>query len=355
MDEDSYFHDDPELIPSQFTRFKRLTYVFALIVLIAASGSYLKTTLAANININAGLQVEFGQGVLATTACDSNIVVKPSSSYSNSAGNFYVSAFTLSNLDTTIDGCVDEALTLNFYNSTSGSSSLGSYSVVYTNGAFVSNSGTISSIGGGTTTSSVTVTLSNQSILAKNVSKFTIESSISTCATGGICQVGDTGPGGGIIFYKAVSAFVCGPTRAATCNYLESAPANWTGNVNGDTGTVVSWSGNTTQAIATTQTAIGWGYKNTLSAVTQDNTPNKVITLARAYTGGGLTDWFVPSKDELNQLYTQKTLVGGFKGSSYWSSSEFSATNVYEQDFSNGNSWNNGKSGADTLRPIRAF
>jgi hypothetical protein len=53
-----------------------------------------------------------------------------------------------------------------------------------------------------------------------------------TCATGGTCIVGDTGPGGGKIFYVATTPFACGPTRAATCTYLEAAPNGW--NVSGD-------------------------------------------------------------------------------------------------------------------------
>ena len=40
----------------------------------------------------------------------------------------------------------------------------------------------------------------------------------------GVYVVGDTGPGGGIIFYVASTPFKCGPTRAATCTYLEAAP-----------------------------------------------------------------------------------------------------------------------------------
>ena len=49
-----------------------------------------------------------------------------------------------------------------------------------------------------------------------------------SCATGGTCKVGDTGPGGGIVFYVAPKTFI---QRAATgsmckldCKYLEAAP-----------------------------------------------------------------------------------------------------------------------------------
>ena len=39
--------------------------------------------------------------------------------------------------------------------------------------------------------------------------------------------IGDTGPGGGRIFYETTTAFACGRTLADTCNYLEVAPFGW--------------------------------------------------------------------------------------------------------------------------------
>jgi hypothetical protein len=38
---------------------------------------------------------------------------------------------------------------------------------------------------------------------------------------------------------------------------------------------------------------------------------------------GGFADWFLPSKDELNKLYLQRKVVGGFALNDYWSSSLF--------------------------------
>jgi len=323
-----------------------------------AAALFINSTLAGNISLNSGGAVEFGQGILMTSACDSQFTIKPISGFSNSAGNFKLTSLEITNFDSTANGCGGESLALNFYGETS-TAALGTIVISDGGSAFTSASGSVTNSGYGTTSTTLTLTLTTPAIVSTSLFKFTVESAKTTCATGGTCNVGDTGPGGGIVFYKAVSAFACGPSRTNSCTYLEAAPATWSGGA--DSALSISWSGNTTQSVGSsggdtaTATAIGWGYRNTLAAVAQSNSANKVITLARAFNGGGLSDWFVPSKDELAQLYASRAIVPGLKSGSYWSSSEVSATNIWEQDFSNGNQWSNGKSGGDTVRPIRAF
>jgi hypothetical protein len=357
MSDYDHYHDDPS-IDVHPKKSKNKNRVFGLILSCVAAGVFINSTLAGNISLNSGGSVEFGQGVLTATACDGNFTIKPVSSFANAAGDFKLSSLEITNLNSSSNGCAGKALTINFYGETS-TASLGSLVIADGGSSFSSNSGSITASGYGTTSTTLTLTLSTPAIISTSVFKFTVESTLSTCATGGICNVGDTGPGGGIVFYKAVSAFACGPTRSNSCNYLEAAPATWSGG--NDSAISISWSGNTTQSVGSsggdtaTATAIGWGYRNTLAAVAQSSTANRVITKARAFNGGGLSDWFVPSKDELAQLYASRALVPGLKSGSYWSSSEISATNVWEQDFSNGNQWSNGKSGGDAVRPIRAF
>jgi hypothetical protein len=77
--------------------------------------------------------------------------------------------------------------------------------------------------------------------------------------------------------------------------------------------------------------------------------------LARAYTGGGKTDWFLPSKDELNQLYLQRTVVGGFAAGIYWSSSQYDADDAGYQFFVSGLQPNINKFITIDVRPVRAF
>ena len=78
--------------------------------------------------------------------------------------------------------------------------------------------------------------------------------------------------------------------------------------------------------------------------------------LARAYSGGGYTDWYLPSKDELNKLYLNKVIIGGFADELYWSSSEDSAGYAWLQWLGSGGGQGVGSKGnGQRVRAVRAF
>ena len=51
---------------------------------------------------------------------------------------------------------------------------------------------------------------------------------------------------------------------------------------------------------------------------------------------GGYSDWYLPSIDELNKLYLNRQLIGGFVYTYYWSSTEYNSNYAVLQDFNNG-------------------
>ena len=67
------------------------------------------------------------------------------------------------------------------------------------------------------------------------------------------------------------------------------------------------------------------------------------------------SDWFLPNKEQLNQLYKLRSVVGGFSGITYWSSSENGADNAWMQFFYNGYQLQGNKASDSRVRAVRAF
>ncbi len=72
---------------------------------------------------------------------------------------------------------------------------------------------------------------------------------------------------------------------------------------------------------------------------------------------GGFSDWFLPDKEQLNQLYLKKNLVGGFPSGliHYWSSSEISEEGAWCGYLHDGDQSLDLKSNAMRVRAVRAF
>lgn len=166
--------------------------------------------------------------------------------------------------------------------------------------------------------------------------------------------VGMDGPGGGKVFYVSASTFACGPTLADNCKFLESAPTGWYSTLDPTT----NWSSNINTVVNTSGTSqlteIGEGYKNSLAIIAQNSSAGYAATISRAYLGGTLNDWYLPAKDELNQMYIQRASVV-IAQNVFWASTEIDATHSWAQNFFNGNQESNLKSEGDYVRPIRAF
>ncbi len=106
-------------------------------------------------------------------------------------------------------------------------------------------------------------------------------------------------------------------------------------------------------------TGIGWGMGNTTSIVNNCgfNTSGIAAKLCYDLVLNGYDDWFLPSKDELNQLFLQQSVVGGFAPSDYWSSSEYAYYTAWSQHFYVyfGYQQNNVKMSVYHVRAVRTF
>jgi Putative Ig domain len=240
------------------------------------------------------------------------------------------------------------------YTITSTGAPITSYSLVGTLPAGLSFSTSTGQITG---TPTETRTATTYTVIGASASG---ETSTATYALRVNGDIGDTGPGGGKIFYYLAAGFNCGPTRASTCKYLEAAPSGW--NTGADP--AISWAtninGNQTTAVPAGGAAlngIGNGYKNSEDIVAQTGNvaASSAAVAARAYRGNGLTDWYLPTSDEVQALYNQRTTVGGLGTDFYWSSRQTGTNLASVQRFSDGAGGSGDKSFASLVRPIRAF
>jgi hypothetical protein len=160
--------------------------------------------------------------------------------------------------------------------------------------------------------------------------------------------IGDTYQGG-IIFYLDGNGggLIAAPTD-------QSAGAEW-----GCDGTNITGADGT---------AIGTGAQNTIDIVTANcspNTPGNSIAadICANLTLGGNSDWFLPSRDELNLMYQNigqgNVLglgnVGGFADNWYWSSTEYDYGFAYFQYFLFGDQLGTYKYNTNYVRAVRAF
>jgi len=100
-----------------------------------------------------------------------------------------------------------------------------------------------------------------------------------------------------------------------------------------DAVTEMNWSNITTISVGTTGTAIGTGQANTTLIVAQTGCMSGAAYYCATLDEGGYTDWFLPSKDELNKLWINRVAIGGFADYYYWSSSVYYAPSAWGQYF----------------------
>lgn len=146
-----------------------------------------------------------------------------------------------------------------------------------------------------------------------------------------LLQIGDTGPGGGKIFYRSESGFIMTDTNEI-CHYLEVSPV--------DVGTNLQWSsasfissgfGGTAGwwvSIEGTADGIGTGRKNTAIILGIDaNAP--AAKVCNDYSNNGKSDWFLPSIEELFQLRINRDSIDSHWEVAHWSSTLYNNSNRF--------------------------
>lgn len=132
-----------------------------------------------------------------------------------------------------------------------------------------------------------------------------------------------------------------------------------------DQSTGITWYNGIYKYIGATSNGISAGAINTPLIVTAQIIDNptgnfaaKVCDDYSVVTVGGVTydDWYLPSIFELNLLYLQRSAVSDLSTSSYWSSTEWSESTAWSQNFLNGNQYYYGmKHGVCHVRAVRTF
>jgi len=102
-------------------------------------------------------------------------------------------------------------------------------------------------------------------------------------------------------------------------------------------------------------TAIGTGAQNTIDIMNGCSEAGIAARLCGDLVLGGYSDWYLPSKDELNKLYINRVAIGGLVNVHYWSSTESISIFAFAQNLNNGEQGDPYKSLFLSVRAVRSF
>ena len=156
---------------------------------------------------------------------------------------------------------------------------------------------------------------------------------------------------GGFIFYLT----------AAAETGLVAAPPYWDG-IN-DPDPIGPWGCWFVDIPGAQGTAIGTGAQNTIDIEAGCGTSGIAADLCANLVLHGFNDWFLPSKDELNEMYLQvgqgaagpNQNIGGFANGSYWTSTEENSMSSWFHEFNINGQYTDDKEITYRVRPVRAF
>ena len=117
------------------------------------------------------------------------------------------------------------------------------------------------------------------------------------------------------------------------------------------------------QSIGGTSSALGTGAANTTAIVSGCSETAIAARICADLTLGGYSDWFFPSKDELNLMYENIGPgdelglgdIGNFGSNVYWSSTQVDSSRAWKQGFTAGFQAFGNKGVSNNVRAVRAF
>jgi hypothetical protein len=129
-----------------------------------------------------------------------------------------------------------------------------------------------------------------------------------------------------------------------------------------DQSTGIRWNAGTYTNTMAQANGVGAGKANTTIIIANQGYGDGATYAARicdeySVIVDGVTygDWYLPSKYELNLLYLQKNVVGGFATDNYWSSTEYNTNVAGKQNFTNGSQTYITKDNTYYVRAVRSF
>ncbi len=132
-----------------------------------------------------------------------------------------------------------------------------------------------------------------------------------------------------------------------------------------DGGSGIQWYNGSNVFTGASGSAIGTGQANTTAIINTQGAGSYAASVCDNYTTGSYSDWFLPSRDEINQMYQNRAAIdataianggSGFTNSAYWSSTEhFTNYQAWALYWSSGSMAYTYKSYSRSVRAVRAF
>lgn len=294
------------------TRWGKRSVALLLLVLIPIG-----STLASNLSLGGHSPIEFGQGIKSLVTCAPTVPIylKPRNTFVNAAGSAATYKFTGISVEGIQNTCVGYDFVIRAYGQTDAPLAIFDTNKtelrVYqsSNSGFSTNASdgiTFTNVGFGEFVANFDSPMSDSNqVYRLTIETFPHDSSMIRYA------VGDAGPGGGVVFLTPNSpGNNTGEYFEATTNYISIA--TWCDQI-------------TTDIPQSVGSGIGQGESNSYAILSICSTGAAVS--AQQYSGGGYSDWFLPSSGELDAYFSSG--LPSLIGNGYWSSTQYDSDNAY--------------------------